>query len=460
MKSSQHNTPLAGVTTLSEVIHWREALNHLHTRLAPHFARPEPRQRALRFVQGILSDVPRKNGWQLAEQAREATPYGMQRLLSGAVWNEDGVRDELRAFALQHLGRKDLIAALDETGFLKRGEHSAGVSTQHYGPTGDLRNCQTGVFLSLISPLGHTLVDRELYLPREWTDDAARCRRAGIPETRTFQTKPQLAMLLLQRLQRAGVELSWVVADTVYGGNPELRAWLDTQEQPYVLAVLSTEPVVLELPDRGVRRLAVREVAPLLAPSDWSRLSLSQGTKGPRLFDWACVPIWHLGRDAGWHSLLVRRPLEAGEDPTYYLVLAPPATLLSTKVTALGGRWRIEEDFENSKDMGLDHYEVRSYRGWYRHITLVLLALAFLTSLVIAARSLPGAPLEPPTPSASDLVAGSLCPLSVPESRRLLARLLFPPPSSAPLVFQWSAWRRWHQRIASFYHLRRRLKAG
>jgi SRSO17 transposase len=460
MKSSQDNTLSAELTTLSDVMAWYTSLTQLHAHLAPHFARPEPFQRALRFVQGILSDTPRKNGWHLAEQAREATPYGMQRLLSGTVWNDEGVRDELRTFALQHLGRRDLVAVIDETGFLKRGKHSAGVSKQHYGPTGDLRNCQTGVFVSLSSPLGHTLVDRELYLPQEWTDDAARCRRAGIPETRTFQTKPQLAMLLLQRLQRAGVEVSWVVADTVYGGNPELRTWLDTQRQPYVLAVPSTEPVVLELPEGGVRRLEVREVARRLAPSHWSRLALNQGTKGPRLFDWACVPIWHLGRDDGWHSLLVRRPLEAEDNPTYYLVLAPPATPLPSKVAAQGARWRIEEDFANGKDLGLDHYEVRSYTGWYRHITLVMLALAFLTSLVIGVRSLPSAPVGLPTSSDADLVTGLLCPLSVPEVHRLLARLIFPAPSSAPLVLQWSAWRRWHQRLASFYHLRRRLKAG
>ncbi len=267
-------------------------------------------------------------------------------------------------------------------------------------------------------------------------------------------------MLLLQRLQRAGVEVSWVVADTVYGGNPELRTWLDTQRQPYVLAVPSTEPVVLELPEGGVRRLEVREVARRLAPSHWSRLDLNQGTKGHRLFDWACVPIWHLGRDDGWHSLLVRRPLEAEDNPTYYLVLAPPATPLPSKVAAQGARWRIEEDFANGKDLGLDHYEVRSYTGWYRHITLVMLALAFLTSLVIGVRSLPSAPVGLPTSSDADLVTGLLCPLSVPEVHRLLARLIFPAPSSAPLVLQWSAWRRWHQRLASFYHLRRRLKAG
>ncbi len=224
MKSPQHNTPLAELTTLSDVMDWRTSLLQLHARLASHFARPEPYARALRFVQGILSEAPRKNGWQLAEQAREATPYGMQRLLSQAVWDGDGVRDEIRTFALHHLGSRPLIAALDETGFLKRGKHSAGVAKQYYGPTGDLRNCQVGVFLSLVTPTGHILVDRELYVPREWTDDPARCQQVGIPATRPFRTKPQLAIVELARLKLAHVSLDWVVADTVYGGNSDLRS--------------------------------------------------------------------------------------------------------------------------------------------------------------------------------------------------------------------------------------------
>ncbi|HEU5377275.1 MAG TPA: IS701 family transposase [Ktedonobacteraceae bacterium] len=448
------------MTTLSDVIAWHTSLTQLHARLAPHFARPEPFQRALRFVQGMLSEVPRKNGWQLAEQAREATPYGMQRLLSQAVWDQDGVRDEIRAFVLEHLGYQKLVAALDETSFPKQGKHSAGVSRQYCGAKGDVWNCQVGVFLSLVSPAGHTLIDRELYLPREWTDDPARCRRAGIPKTVSFRTKPELAILMLERLEQAHVCLDWVTGDTVYGGNPGLRTWLERRRQPYVMAVPSTEPVVLELPAIGVRRLEVRDALPLLAPSDWSQLSLSQGTKGPRLFDWACVPVWHQGRDDGWHSLLIRRPREADFDPTFYLVLAPPTTYLQTTVTALGERWRVEEDFENSKDLGLDQYEVRSYVGWLRHMTLVMLALAFLTSLTIAARTLAGSPVVAQTTPVGNLSPRALCPLSVPEARRLLARLLFPPPTSTPLVFQWSAWRRWHQRLASFFHTRRRMKAG
>jgi len=460
MKPSQDNTPSPALTTLSDVIHWREALLQLHTGLASHFARPEPFQRALRFVQGILSSVERKNAWQLAEQAREATPYGMQRLLSGAVWDVDGVRDDIRAFALQQVGSGHVIAAIDETGFLKRGKHSAGVGKQHYGPTGDLRNCQVGVFLSLVTPAGHTLIDRELYVPADWTDDLARCQQVGIPATVPFRTKPQLAILMLQRLKLAQVSIEWVVADSVYGSNPDLRTWLETQKQPYVMAIACDEPVVLHLPKVGVRRLEVRDMPARLSASCWQQLSMSEGTKGPRLFDWACLPIWHQGRDDGWHSLLIRRTIEPTPDLTYYLVFAPPDTSLLAKVTALGARWRIEEDFENGKDLGLDHYEVRSFVGWYRHVTLVMLAMTFLTSITLAARTPSTALLAASRHPAEAVMPADLCPLSAPEARRLLARLLFPPPASVTLVFAWSAWRRWHQRMACFFHTRRRVKAG
>jgi SRSO17 transposase len=460
MKPLQNNTPSATPATVSDLVQWDQDLNTLHARLASRFARPEPYARALRFVHGILSTTERKNGWQLAEQAREATPYGMQRLLSGAVWDADGVRDDLRTFVLHALGSTHLIAALDETGFLKRGKHSAGVGKQHYGPTGDQRNCQTGVFLSLVTAAGHALVDRELYAPLDWIDDPVRCQRAGIPPTTPFRTKPQLAILMLQRLQNAHVQVEWVVADSVYGGNPDLRTWLQTQHQPYVMAVACDEPVVLQLPNVGIRRLEVREVAAQLCASDWQPLSMSEGTKGPRLFDWATVPIWHQADEHDWYSLLVRRTIQPTPDLTYYFVFAPPDTTLQAKVTALGSRWRIEEDFENGKDLGLDHYEVRSFVGWYRHITLVMLALAFLTSIILAAKNrcsvLP--PLQERPVEAS--ISPPICPLSVPEARHLLARVLFPPPSGVSLLIAWSAWRRWHQRRASFFHTRRRVKAG
>ena len=440
MKPSQHNTPSALLTTLADVIRWRGCLSQLHARLASYFARPEPYQRLLRFLQGVLSQVPRKNGWQLAEQARETTPYGMQRLLSGAIWDVDGVRDEVRAFALEQLGTSAATVAIDETSFPKRGKHSAGVKKQYCGTTGQVQNCQVGVFLSYITARGHTLIDRELYLPQDWTDDPARCLKAGIPGTIPFRTKPDLAIHMLSRLHQAGVPVDWVVADSVYGGHLELRSWLEAHQYRYVGAVACDEPVVLQTPV-GVRRVEVREVpALLLTHASWQRLAMSEGTKGPRLFDWACVPVLHRGQDDGWHSLLIRRTPDATAELAYYLVFAPPATSLLAKITALGGRWRIEEDFEWGKDLGLDQYEVRSFVGWYRHITLVMLSLAFLTSITLAARR-SACPLLPVAPPAADArLSAGLCPLSVPEARRLLARLLFPPPSSAPLVLAWSGW--------------------
>jgi SRSO17 transposase len=217
MKPLQNNTSAADLTSVSDLVTWHQDLKALHARLASRFARPEPYARALQFVQGILSTTERKNGWQLAEHAREATPYGMQRLLSGSVWDVDGVRDDIRMFVLQYLGSTHLIAALDETGFLKRGTHSAGVGKQHYGPTGDVRNCQVGVFLSLVTQVGHVLIDRELYLPASCIEDRARAQRGAIPATVPFRTKPQLAILMVHRLRLAHVQVEWVVADSAYG---------------------------------------------------------------------------------------------------------------------------------------------------------------------------------------------------------------------------------------------------
>src|SRR6266568_1636791 len=459
MKLSEHNTSSWVVTTLADVIGWRNSLIRLHARLASYFARPQPYERMLRFLQAVLSQVERKNGWQVAEQAREATPYGMQRLLSGAAWAEDGERDEVRAFALEHLGTTQAIISIDETSFPKRGDHSAGVKKQYCGTTGRLQNCQVGVFLSYITPRGHTLIDRELYLPQDWTADPARCRQAGIPDTLPFRSKPDLAIQMLSRLHHALVPLGWVVADSVYGGHLELRTWLEAHQYAYVGAVACDEPVVLATPDGAVRRVEVRDVPALvLTASSWQRLAMSEGTKGPRLFDWACVPVLHRGQDDGWHSLLIRRTIDAAPELAYYLVFAPPATSLLAKITALAGRWRIEEDFEQGKDLGLDQYEVRSWTGWYRHITLVMLAYALLVSLAVQQpRSVvPGADVEPPPEAGA--VPQDLLPLSVPEVRHLLAALLFPPPSSVKLVLAWSAWRRWHQRLACLFHTRRRVK--
>ncbi|HEU5378077.1 MAG TPA: IS701 family transposase [Ktedonobacteraceae bacterium] len=419
MKPS-HDTILSPILA-SEIVRWQEQLRLLHQRLRPSFARPEPFQRALRFLQALLSEVPRKNGWQVAEHAREATPYGMQRLLAEAVWDENSVRDEVRRLAVETLGRENVILALDETSFPKRGEHSAGVARQYCGSTGRVENCQVGVFLSWITARGHTLIDRELYLPTCWTDDRQRCQKAGIPASIPFRTKPELAIQMLMRVREAHLHADWVVADTVYGGNAALREWLEEQGQAYVGMVPCTEPIVLTLPDGTLRRIEVGDL-PALLPEElsWSRLAASTGPKGPLLFDWLCLPLWHRGREDGQHFVLLRRFLEEPNRITFALVFAPSPTPLTRLIVVAGSRWSIEEDFANGKHLGMDHYEVRCYHGWYRSLTLILLILVYLTSLRI---------------QQGDAKERS----SVREIHHLLARLLFVLPSGFSLVAAWFA---------------------
>ena len=359
MKQNQHTTLAGTRTTTTDVCRWVQSLFRLHARIAPRFARSEPRRRVLAYLHGILSDISRKNGWHLAEHAREARPDGMQRLLSQAVWDTNGVRDDLRAYALEQLGTECAILVIDETSCPKRGHTSAGVAMRSCGTSGHVEKCQVGVFLAYVTARGHTLIDRELSLPLEWCEDPARCRTAGIPETVRFQTKPEQAVQVLARIWHAQIPISWVVADTVYGGNLDLRNWLEAHAYHSVLAVACTEPVGIITADGQRRQVEVRDVeALLLDEQDWQRLSMSEGTKGPRLFDWACVPILHRWEDDGRHFLLIRRSLTDPQEKAYSFVFAPQGTSLQDMVEAMGARWRIEEDFANGKELGLDHYEV------------------------------------------------------------------------------------------------------
>src|SRR5215467_14566715 len=341
--------------------------------------------------------------------------------------------------------------------FGTRGRKSAGVGVQYCGTTGQVQNCQVGVFLSYMTAKGHPLIDRELYLPLDWCEDRQRCCAAGIPESVRFQTKPELAVQMIERVFQAQIPIAWVVADTVYGGNLDLRTWLETHQYPYVLAVACNEPVGFQTPAGRRREEAALVEAFVLHEQDWQRLSLSEGTKGPRLFDWAIVPMLHQWEDDGRHWLLIRRSIADPQEKSYYFVFAPPGTTLQEMVRASGERWHVEEDFANAKDMGLDHYEVRSFIAWYRHITLVLLALAYLAGICATACSSTSPPATSrPSPPARQL----LLPLTIPEVRHLLARLIWPASSSACLVLAWSWWRRCHQRCASYYHTKRRLKTG
>lgn len=268
--------------TLQEIGGWYQQLQRLHERIAPRFARPEPRHRALLYLQAVLSEIPRKNGWQIAEQARQARPFGMQRLLSDAVWDCDGVRDDLRTYVLEQLGRLDGIGVLDESGFPKRGKKSAGVKKQYCGATGRVQGCQVGVFLSYVTQAGHAFIDRGLYVPEDWFDDPGRCREAGIPEAVSFRPKWELALDMLKRATAAGIKFSWVVADTVYG-EVELRKWLEAQGICYGLAIPGDEAVCVKTTDGYVLAQAAVIAATVLREQDWHRLSMIEANQRPSL---------------------------------------------------------------------------------------------------------------------------------------------------------------------------------
>ncbi len=337
-----------------------------------------------------------------------------------------------------------------------RGNQSAGVARQYCGSTKQVENCQVGVFLSYISSLGHTLLDRELYLPRHWLEDRARCEQAGIAEAVSFQTKCELARAMMERVYQAQIPVAWVVADTVYGNNLDLRTWLEDHHYWFALAVASTEPIgVMTAQGRTLLTVAQAEQR-FVNEQEWRRFSVKTGTKGPLLFEWACLPILHRWEDDGQHWLLIRRIPTHPTDKTYYLVFGPAGTELSVMAWAVGSRWGIEEEFENAKDLGLDQYEVRSWVGWFRHVTLVLLVLAVLT--VLCAQEQAGTPVS--AQEMSQKVTPAPIPLTVPEVRRLLGRLLFPLPRSAMAVLSWSWWRRCQQGRARASHAKQRLNSS
>jgi SRSO17 transposase len=362
------------MTDVETVEEWAGELKVLGSRIGQRFERSEPRERAIAYLKGLMSDVQRKNGWQLAEQAGEATPDGMQRLLSTAVWDVDGVRDDLRDYVVETLGSPDGVLVLDESGFLKKGRHSVGVKRQYSGTAGRVENCQIGVFLGYASEKGQALIDRALYLPQEWVADEERRRGAKVPVEVTFATKPELGRQMLERAFAAGIPVQWVTGDSIYGGDRRLRLWLEEQGQWFVLGIGKDEPLW-----SSFYQPRADERAAALPEETWCRLSCGAGAKGPRVYDWALLPLPRWGQSAEvLHALLVRRSVTDGE-LAYFVVFAPTGTTLQTLVSVAGMRWTIEDCFEVGKsETGLDEYEVRHWPGWYRHITLSMLALAFL----------------------------------------------------------------------------------
>jgi SRSO17 transposase len=363
------------------VLGWRAELAELQERLGELFGRADARRQANLYLEGLLSAVERKNGWQLAEQIGDARPWRTQRVLSRTLWEADAARDRCREYVVEHLGAADGVLVIDETGFLKKGSKSAGVARQYSGTAGRIENCQIGVFLAYASGRGHALIDRELYLPQDWAEDGARRATAGIPRAVSFATKPQLAQRMIARAIAAGVPFAWVVGDEVYGSDRRLRLFLEQHERPFILTVRSNEKLWSVLAGRLGQQTAA-DLAAALPDAAWHRLSAGAGAKGERLYDWARVRLARLQAPPWDHWLLIRRSHSKPEKCAYYVVFAPAETPLAALARVAGRRWTIEECFEAGKqEVGLGDYEIRSWQGWYRHITLALLALAFLAAL-------------------------------------------------------------------------------
>jgi SRSO17 transposase len=364
---------------VAEVAEWADGLAELHALIGRRFARSEPRDHAVAYVRGLLSAEERKNSWTLSERAGDATPDGMQRLLSTTDWDPDAVRDDLRRYVIDHLGDKHGVLIIDETGFLKKGTRSAGVARQYSGTAGRIENCQIGVFLGYATPAGRTFLDRELYLPKAWTDDRDRCRQAGISDDVAFATKPEQAIAMLRRAHAGGVPATWVTADEVYGQHSGLRTCIAELGMSYVLAVPVNQHIIAaEAKLAGEYRADALMTA--LPAQAWRTRSAGKGAKGDRLYDWARTRIGGINSPESTYWLLARRSLSDPTDIAYYLAHAPAKTSLTELARVAGCRWAIEETFQTGKgEVGLDHYQVRQYTGWYRHITLSMAAHAFLT---------------------------------------------------------------------------------
>lgn len=371
------------------LVDWRVALERLKDRIAPAFKRSEQRETAGSFIEGLLSGVERKTGWMLAEQAGLEKPYRIQSLLGRSSWSADCLRDLARDYSVEALGDAGGVLVIDETGFLKKGKHSVGVGRQYSGTAGRIENCQVGVFAAYASRWGHALVDRRLYLPKDWAGDEARRGKAHVPEDVAFATKPAMAREMIARSLDAGLPCAWVLADALYGSDYRLRRMLEEREQPYVLAVRSNQTLRFLAEGWGLVQTDPGTIASELAKEDWTALTAGEGAKGPRLYDWAHVPLSWDRPDGFERWLLIRRSLSDKAALAYFFAFAPEGATLAEMAAAAGSRWAIEECFLRAKDdLGLDHCEARSWHGWHRHMSLVMTASAFLAGLAAEQRRL------------------------------------------------------------------------
>jgi SRSO17 transposase len=372
----------------------------------------------------------------------------MQRLLRTSRWDAGALRDQVRSYVVDHLGTDDGVLIVDETGFLKKGRASAGVQRQYTGTAGRIENSQVGVFLAYASNRGRALIDRRLYLPEKtWCQDAERRRKAGVPKDVVFDTKPSLALQMITAALDAGVSTSWVTGDEAYGQDPGLRTGLEARAVGYVLAVSCSTRIRI---NSGQTLIRADEVTRQLPTAAWQRQSAGSGAKGPRYYDWAWV---HIGTDDRRHLLVRRNP--ATRELAVYLCWSPRIVALSELVRVAGTRWSIEECFQAAKgQVDLDHYQVRNWTAWHRHVSLAMLALAFLAVVVDDAR--PSRPADPNHPARS----GDPVDLTVPEVRRLVSALCSPRSGSLSALLSWLDWRRGHQATARRSHYQRRLSAA
>jgi SRSO17 transposase len=418
-------------------------VDELLDRIAARFGRIECRRRVRGFLFALLADLPRKNCWTIAEHAGEATPDGMQHLLARAVWDTDGVGADLRDYVVDHLGDPDAVLVIDETGDVKKGSRTVGVQRQYTGTAGRIENSQVAVYLTYSAKGGHALIDRELYLPKSWTDDPARCAAAGVPAELGFATKPALATAMLTRAVDAGMPARWVAGDEVYGADPDLRAQLEARGVGYVLAIAGNR----RLPTAaGPIRADV--LAAALPRRAWQRLSAGAGAKGQRYYDWAWLELPTPARPgadaagAGCWWLLIRRSRRDGE-LAFYRCYRPTPVRLIQLVTVAGRRWTVEESFQAGKGLaGLDEHQVRRWLPWRRWTLLAMLAHALL--VVLTAGEHAAAP--PPA---------GLIPLTCNELQRLLLRRVIEPARRHADPEAWSRWRRRHQYRARASHYRR-----
>ena len=363
---------------------WAASLREVKARMRPLFTQERVAMSAGLFLDGLLGEERRKTGWMRAEAAGDPGPWRQQAILGRGRWDADALRDIVREYAVEHLAEDDAVLVVDETGFLKQGKASCGVGRQYTGSAGKITNCQIGVFAAYVSGQGHAFIDRALYLPKVWADDPARRAAAHIPQQIAFATKPHLARAMIERAIAAGVPFAWVVGDSIYGVS-EVEMALRRAGKGYVLGVNATSQFNSWGAKPPVAGTAA-EIASTLDPSAWCRLSAGVGSKGERLFDWAYLELADLeaaeyneSLSGVWtRGLLIRRNIADG-DLAFFATWCPAGTGMETLAAVEGRRWAIEDGFETAKnELGLDHNETRSWHGWHRHVSLVMLAFAML----------------------------------------------------------------------------------